>query len=260
MPVRNIPHGRRFLRRMIPFRAMRTEALRLATAALACAAVATVGDVGDAAAGKVEVLGAARPAPASCPSNCVVEARVSGFQTAIGRDKQPFRVPAHGRIVAWSIKLGRPVKGDRRYFNERFGASKARLAVLKPIKRRRGKRVKLSYKLLRQSPIQDLQPFFGETTTFGLQRPMRVRRGNVLALTIPSWAPAFAVGQPGRWRASRAPSQERGGCTSGQGMANLAAGAPQERKGSQQRYACSYTGARLLYSARLVKDGSGRRG
>ena len=210
---------------------------------------------GVAEAGKVKVLGGAKPADASCPANCLVEARVTGFQTSIGRIKNPFSVPFHGRLIAWSIKLGSPSKTDLTFFNQRFGRAQARISILKPIRVRRGRRpAKLRYKLLRHGPLQDLQPFFGETTTFGLPQPLKVRKGNVVALTMPTWAPAFAVGQSARWRASRAPSKARGPCSSKRGLANLEAGGPHEQKGAQRSYGCFYRDARLLYSARLVRD------
>ena len=208
---------------------------------------------------EAKVLGAARQAPASCPANCLVEAKVTGFQTTIDRMRTPFAVPAHGRIVAWSIKLGRPEKDAVKLFNDRFGRSQARISILKPVRVRRGRRpAKVRYRLLRQSPVQDLQPFFGTTTTFGLPAALKVRRGNIVALTMPTWAPAFAVGQSARWRASRAPSRERGPCSRRGGFANLDAGSPHDRTGSQRRYGCAYRGARLLYSARFVAAGSKR--
>jgi hypothetical protein len=232
---------------------------RFAAAALAVGvAAASLCAVGarPAEAGRAQVLGAAKPAAASCPETCMVEARVTGFETRIGRQKNPFSVPEHGRIVAWSIKLGSPAKTDLQYFNERFGASQARISILKPIKLKRKKKVKVRYKLLRQGPVQALQPFFGETTSFGLAEPLRVRKGNVVALTLPTWAPAFAIGQEGsRWRASRAPSADRGDCTVAQGQANVRAGEAHDQTGTQRPYACAYRGARLLYSARFVADG-----
>lgn len=239
-------------RRGSPPRRLLSAAAILAAAQLA--AVALLAD--DANAGKVRVLGAAKSVDASCPDDCVVEARVTGFQTRIGARKRPFRVPAAGRIVAWSIKLGNPAQADRQFFNERFGASQARISILKPIKIRnkRGRVVKTKYRLLRQSPLQGLQPFFGTTTTFGLQRSLKVRKGNIVALTMPTWAPAFSVAQPGRWRASRVPSKKRGPCTTKKGFANLNAGAAHMQKGTQRRYGCVYKGARLLYTARFIRN------
>lgn len=232
---------------------MRVGARGLLPLALACAAAVTMW-AGVSSAGKVRVLGAAKPVKASCPTECLVEARVTGFQTRIGRARKPFVVPAHGRIVAWSIKLGRPGKKHLRFFNRTFGPSQARISILKPVRvRRRGRPAKLKYRLLRQSPAQSLRPFFGTITTFGLERSLPVRKGNVVALTIPTWAPAFAAVGPARWRASRAPTKNRGPCVLKRGLANIEAGGPHERKGSQRRYGCVYRDSRLLYTARFVR-------
>ncbi len=227
--------------------------LALAAAATALLLAAAPGTA------EAKVLGAAKAGPASCPENCLVEAKVTGFHTWIGRQKNPFRVPAHGKIVAWSIKLGSPAPEDRRFFTSRFGAPQARISILKPLKIRKGRRTKVKYKLLRQSPVQMLQPFFGTTTTFGLSQRLKVRKGNIVALTLPTWAPAFAVGQSAKWRASRVPTKARGPCTSKQGFANVEAGDAHTVKGSQRKYGCVYKGARLLYTARFIRTGSGGR-
>ncbi|MDP9189334.1 MAG: hypothetical protein M3O25_08810, partial [Actinomycetota bacterium] len=200
------------------------------------------------------VLGAAAPANASCPINCLVEARVTGFQTSIGKTKNPFMAPADGQIVSWSIKLGKPKKADVRSFNDKFGTPQARLAVLKPVP---GTSNPTRYKLLRQSPAQPLGKILGQISTFNLASPLPVLAGQVVALTIPTWAPAFAVGQGGstRWMASRRATRKRGGCTDDEGRANVDAGAPQVKKGKQQPYGCAYNSARLLYTATFVADG-----
>lgn len=197
------------------------------------------------------VLGSAAPADASCPQDCLVEAEVTGFQTAIGSIKNPFVAPSSGNVIAWSIKLGKPRKSDRRSFNEEFGASSARLSVLRKVP---GTANPTRYKLLRQSPVEQLAPFFGSTTTFSLTTQLPASRGDVVALTIPNWAPAFAVdqGNATRWQASRRATKKRGGCADKEGRANIDAGAPQVKKGTQRPYGCSYSGARLLYSATFL--------
>jgi hypothetical protein len=225
--------------------------ISIALVAAVAAAVALGASLASAA--PTEILGAAKPVKASCPQDCLVEARVTGFQTSIGNDRNPFVVPEAGDIVAWSIKLGKPVKQDRRAFNDEFGPARARLAILRRVK---GESNPRRYKLLRQSPVEDLGPFFGSTTTFSLTKPLPVRRNDVVALTIPSWAPAFAVGQgmATEWMASRRPTEKRGGCTTEGGFANVDAGSPQQKKGSQRPYGCTYDGARLLYSATFVAE------
>lgn len=207
------------------------------------------------ASAQTTVLGSAKPAKASCPANCLVEARVTGFQLAIGNGiRNPFRVPDQGQIVSWSIKLGKPKKPDRRAFNKAFGAPKARLAILKKVP---GTRKPVRYKLLRQSPMQPLGKQFGKISTFNLAKPLPVMPGQIAALTIPTWAPAFAVGQPKstKWIASRRATKKRGKCTDDEGRANVKAGAAQKKKGTQRPYGCKYNSARLLYSATFVSDG-----
>ena len=76
-----------------------------------------------AASGQATVLGAAESVNASCPDDCLVEAKVTGFQTSIGNTKNPFVAPADGQIVSWSVKLGKPKKSDVQAFNDEFGVS-----------------------------------------------------------------------------------------------------------------------------------------
>jgi hypothetical protein len=221
--------------------------LSLISAAIACSGLLAVGP-STAGAQSTIILGAAAPARASCPANCLVEARVTGFQNTIGKLRNPFVVPSRGQLLAWSIKLGKPRKPDRRSFNEAFGGSQARLAVLRKVPKTSNP---VRYKLIRQSPLEDLAPFFGSTTTFSLTTPLAVKRGDVVGLTIPTWAPAFAVSQGSstKWTASRRATKKRGGCTEDDGRANVDAGGPQMKKGTQRPYGCRYNGARLLYSA-----------
>ena len=225
----------------------RRPKLALISAAVALVMMLAAGPA-SAGAQSTIVLGAAESAQASCPENCLVEARVTGFQNTIGRLRNPFVVPSEGSILGWSIKLGKPRKPDRRAFNEEFGGSQARLAILRKVP----KTAKPArYKLIRQSPLENLASFFGSTTTFTLTTPLAARRGDVVALTIPTWAPAFAVNQGSstKWTASRRATRKRGPCTEDGGRANVDAGAPHLKKGSQRPYGCRYDGARLLYSA-----------
>ena len=85
---------------------------------------------------------------------------------------------------------------------------------------------------------------------FKLGEPLAVRKGNIVALSIPTWAPAFAfdLSQANAWRASRQP----GHCTN---ATDLRQGKPQQVVGSRRVYGCRYEGARLLYTATLVEGG-----
>jgi hypothetical protein len=95
--------------------------------------------------------------------------------------------------------------------------------------------------------VRVLSPFLGQTVRFGAS--LRVRRGDIVGLTVPTWAPAFAEGLPATnsWRASRAP----GKCTN---TTAVRQGQPQQRLGRRATYGCLYRTARLLYTATVVLD------
>jgi hypothetical protein len=237
----------------------RLHRLAIATAIAVAAVLAVALSTGKAGAAlRVVVLGAAAPATPSCPTTCQAVGKTTGFQTSITGSRNPFSVKFRGRIVAWSIKTGAPStkpnpnnnnQSDYDFFNKTFGgAPKARIAVLKPIMKsiREGKPI---YKLKAQSPVEDLTGFLGQTTTFTLDTPLRVKPNNVVALSVPTWAPAFAINQSAdtKWQASR----KKGKCNN---TADILAGTPQEALGSQRSYGCTYNTARLLYSATVVAD------
>jgi hypothetical protein len=224
-------------------------------AAVLAAALATGAAFG---AARVVVLGAAATATPSCPTTCQAVGKTTGFQTSITGQRNPFVASFRGRIVAWSIKTGAPStkpnpnnnnQSDFDFFTKTFGGPpRARISVLKPIMKqiRAGKPV---YKLKSQSPVEDLSAYLGQTTTFTLDNPLRVKPNNVVALTVPTWAPAFAINQSAdtKWQASR----KKGACNDTE---DILAATPQEALGSQRAYGCTYNTARLLYSATVVAD------
>jgi hypothetical protein len=221
----------------------------LATAIFAVALAVTVGTGSAKAAPTVAVLGAAAPALPSCPDSCQAIGKTTGVQLSIGKTKSPFVVPYAGSIVAWSIKLSTPSLKQIEFFDDFFGGSpSARLSVLKPVM----KQIKLGkpiYRLKSQTPVEELSTFLGTTTTFALQQPLRVKQNQVVALTVPTWAPAFSVNLGGdtAWMASR----KRDKCNKTE---DIKAGSAQEALGKDRSYSCVYKTARLLYSATVVKD------
>jgi hypothetical protein len=233
-------------------------ALWVAIAVFAAALTAVLATGRADGAARVSVLGAAAPAAPSCPTSCQAIGKTTGFQTSITGARSPFAVPFRGRIVAWSIKTGAPStkpnpqnnnQSDYDFFVKTFGGTpKARISVLKPIMKqiKQGHQI---YKLKQQSPVEDLSQYLGQTTTFTLDTPLRVKPNNVVALTVPTWAPAFAINQSAdtKWQASR----KRGKCND---TADILAGTPQDALGTQRAYGCTYNTARLLYSATVVAD------
>jgi hypothetical protein len=215
--------------------------LRRTLFALAGAAAALAAGPAVASAEIIEIGAAAPPSPPSCPARpCLAVSRTTGYQAKVGATRGLMTVPKTGRIVAWSIALGNPGREQTTFFNQRLGGeSEAQLTILNPRRRLRSRAVA-------QGESEKLQRYFGSTVQFPLERSIRVRKGWVVALTVPTWAPALAVGLPAdtSWRASRG----RGNCedTSGQ-TAQLASN-------QLAQYFCLYRTARLTYTATLIAD------
>jgi hypothetical protein len=192
------------------------------------------------------VLGRTPSTPqASCPeSPCRAVGSVTGFQLRNEEGSLPFRVPRDGRIVAWSITLSEPTSRQRAFFNGFFGRPpEAHIAILRRVPESQPP----VFRLQRQSGLRLLSAYLGQTVRFRLGKPLPARQGDVVALSIPTWAPGFAFSLPADnvWRASR----ERGECLN---PTDLRQGRPQQVVGSRRAYGCRYEGARLLYTATLV--------
>lgn len=191
-----------------------------------------------------------RPPGPSCPSNCRAVTRLTGMQMRAenGRgeaDNLPYRVPFDGLMTSWTITLSFPTDQQRAYFNRTWGSpAKARVAVLRRVPRTSPPR----YRLLRQTPLRSLAGYFGGTPRFRVRPALPVSRGDIIALTVPTWAPALAIDIPkgNRWRASRRP----GRCLE---PADQRRGRPHQARGTGRTYGCGYRRARLLYSARIVR-------
>jgi hypothetical protein len=207
-------------------------------AAVACVALALPA----ATSAKLTEIGDLQPAATpACPAKpCYALTRTTGYQAKIGTKRGTHVIPRAGRLVAWSITLGKPGKKQIKFFDDNLGGtSTAQITVLRP-------GAKLRYRVVGQGEPQKLQPFFGTTVQFALGTSIPVKKGYVVALTTPTWVPALAVNLPTdtSWRASRG----KGTCdeTSKQ--------TAQTGTNTLAQYYCLYRGARLTYSATFVPD------
>lgn len=227
-----LPCSMPFVRRLIPALA---TAVVLGAVAVAGADTKQIRELG------VD-NGAPLPAPA-CPAKpCAALNQVTGYQVQISKAKNPYLMTRKGRIVAFTIRLSKPNAAELKYFRANFGAKpKARLSILRLGHRNR------EAKLVAQSGTFDLSKYLGSTPTFALNKSLRVGPRSVVALTVPTWAPAFAInlGRGQAWRASR-PSSE---CDGDPPPPNV-----HSRIGAVRRYGCFYRRARVLYSATFVPD------
>jgi hypothetical protein len=194
------------------------------------------------ASAEVRELGVSAESPLvdpSCPAECQAIGRVSGYPVQVGGLKNPFLINEPGKVVAFTVRLGKPDAEQTTFFSNLFGGqAQVRLAVLKPA------RTKRRHRLLAQSEVFSVQRFFGSTPTFALDRPIKVDKRTVVALTVPTWIPAFAVNQPAdvAWRFSRE------NCDDAQEPA------AQQSVKSLRTYACFKRTARPVYSVTFIPD------
>jgi hypothetical protein len=207
-------------------------------AAVACVALALPA----AASAKLTEIGDVQPAATpACPAKpCYALTRTTGYQAKIGTKRGTHVIPRAGKIVAWSITLGKPGKKQVKFFDDNLGgAAQAQITILRP-------GAKLRYRVVGQGPVTKLAPYFGTSVQFALDRAIPVQKGYVVALTTPTWIPALAVNLPTdtSWRASRSKGtcDETSKQTAQSGMNSLA------------QYYCLYRGARLTYSATFIPD------
>jgi hypothetical protein len=222
-----------------------------AFAILACACLALFAALFDSGADAAKpkttvVLGetAAQPEP-SCPElPCQAIGSVTGFQVSNGQTSLPFRVSRAGKVKSWTLTLAQPTNSQRSFFNGFFGTPpQARLAILRRIAGTNPPR----YSLRSQGSVHVLSSYFGQTVRFGAN--LQVQTGDIVGVTVPTWAPAFSQGLTAKnvWRASR----EMGKCTN---STDVRQGEPIQKVGTRAIFGCKYSTARLLYTVTVVQD------
>jgi hypothetical protein len=213
--------------------------MRLRRPLTAAATLAAVAACAAPASAKIIEVGRTDATPACPASPCLAVSRTTGYQVKVGDQRGAFTVPADGKIVAWSITLGTPTKKQITFFNKGLGgASSAGITLL-----RQGKH--LYSRVMASSPVLQLQPYFGQTVQFPLDSAIPVKKGWVVALTVPTWAPALTplLADHSAWRASR-PAKK---------CSDTATQRAQTQRLDLAQYQCLYK-ARLTYSATLVTN------
>jgi hypothetical protein len=244
----------------------------LAFAALCATLVAAIVVIPTVAgASSAKVIGKTKKTPnPSCPNrrkpgNCQAVGRVTGFMTIADGKKHPFNVFKDGKIVAWAIDLSKPLNTKKFPQRDAFGSlfknkqygkgPTARLSVIK----KKGKKGKSNYKLLRQSPVVKLSGALGQRQVITLAKPLIVRKGQVVAISFPTWAPNFAShsnSHDNQWRASRTKDNCSAKSSSSADVQRFVRNShAQQKVGSKHRYGCLYKGGRLLYWAYYVPNG-----
>ncbi len=211
---------------------------------MAVAAAAAVFVPASAAAGALEHLGLAGSsssvAPACPGAPCEVVTATTGFQAAITGHHNAMVVARPGHVTSWGIVLAALVPAQVAFFDRvAHGPPQAGVVILH-------QGAAYRYRVIDASPLVALARYFGRTMTFDLARPLPVAPGDVVALAVPTWAPALAVAldRSTAWRASR----PRGACT------DLFTPTAQVVRGALTKYQCVYHTARLTYGATVADD------
>jgi hypothetical protein len=190
------------------------------------------------ASSRTEYVGPGTLFAPSCPGYCLAVTRVTGYQETTVGLANVSSVREAGYLTAWQVALGRPTPQQISFFDTNEGGpAEAGVAVLQP-----EPSPSFTYRLLEQSPLVKLQQSFGVAVQFDLAQPLKVEAGDLIALTVPTWAPVLALGfsnQEATWRSSR----QAGQCTTTSTQAS------DTQAGSLVQYSCGYAAAQLAYDA-----------
>jgi hypothetical protein len=210
------------------------------------------------ASGRVIELGQTRTplAAPKCPTGVsgnactIVLTRVTGLASVSDGIRYPTTVSQAGRIVAFTVGLSRlsssraTAKHDIHLLDAAYGGTtQAAITILKPV----GAASQHRYKVVAEGPVVHLQPYLGQVVQFPLSTSIPVSRNEVVALSVPTWAPILAINlSPSKF----AYRQSRSSKCNSPGSMEFA----QLTIGSSARYQCSYTGTRIEYSATEITN------
>jgi hypothetical protein len=226
--------------------------IALASALAAASASAQIVEIGATA---TPVVAPACPAGVS-PANCfIILTRTTALQTVSDSVVLPTKVKKAGWLVAFTVglsKLSTNAKTEKNYLHvldqAYDGTPQVALTVLKP-------GPKNKYTVAAESPIFHVEPYLGQVfqsplslpPTFSAFTPLPVVPGDVIGLTVPTWAPILSYNLTASKFAYR---QSR--------MANCknaaAAQTSQLTVGAFTNYQCNYTGTRVEYSATEITN------
>jgi hypothetical protein len=188
------------------------------------------------------------------PSQCyIILTRTTAIQTVSDGTKYSITAKKSGWIVSFTVglsNLSSSANTERNFLhtlNAAYGGTpQLALTVLKPSRHN-------TYTVAAQSQIFHVTPFLGQVLQEPLALPpsftqftaLPIKAGDVIALTVPTWAPVLAYNLSTSKFAYR--QSRRANCN------HAAAGqTAQTTVGETQQYKCNYTGTRVEYTATEV--------
>jgi hypothetical protein len=177
------------------------------------------------------------------PSQCfIILTRTTAVQTSSDGVAYPTKVKRAGWIVAFSVGLSR-LSSD----------AKTERTFLHTLDTAYGGTPQVAFTVVSQSGTLHLIPFLGQVLqeplslppAFKTMTPLAVKPGDVIGLTVPTWAPILTYNLNASKFAYR---QSRKANCKNPPAGNTA----QTKAGQSEQYLCSYTGTRVEYSATEV--------
>jgi hypothetical protein len=180
---------------------------------------------------------------ADCPSACQVLSETTAIQDLEGTKAEPLAVPRAGRISEFTLSLGRPSPADQAYFDQQDGgAPAAALAVLRRTATSSGA---TAYQLVGNTNAVPLTTAdLGGKLYVSVTPTVPVRKGDLIGVTTPTWAPVIAT-SPNDAGVDSRPADVCG--TSQQYTTQSALTAIDDTS----PFACRFSGIRILLTAKL---------
>ena len=151
----------------------------------------------------------------------------------------PLRAPRDGTIVAWTISLGKPNATQIKFFNANEGGA-AEAGDRDPAP---AAQAQPHLQARRAEPAREARAVLRQDRPVPARNTIPVKKGDIVALTVPTWAPALALGLRQRHLLAGEPAE---------GSARDERADPHTAIGSAVQYYCLYQTARLTYSATLI--------
>jgi hypothetical protein len=205
--------------------------------------------------GGTAVLGAPKTAlrTPACPSgvqpkNClIVMTRTTAIQTMTDGVTSPMKIHHSGEVVAFTVGLAQlstnatTQAGFIKNLNATYGgAPAAQLTILKPAANHR-------WTVVAEGPLMKLQPYLGYVVQFALTKPIPVKAGESVGLTVPTWAPVLSYNLNSSLYAYRQSRRFNCGKPGAQQNAQLTVG-------GSALYGCNYPGTRVEYGATALSN------
>jgi hypothetical protein len=223
------------------------------TAALAVSSTAALAATQGQLGGTLELGATHSPIVAPvCPpgvssSKCtIILTRVTALETLRDGAAYPTKVKQGGLITAFTVGLSqlstnKSTQNTYIHFLDGTygGTSRVALTILAP---GGGKKTQWRWKVMAQTPIYHVQPYLGSVVRIPLATPLAVSRGEVVALTTPTWAPVLTIDVNGKQFAYR--QSRKANCDNPPSTSQA-----QMTLGQIGSYGCDYPGTRLEYSA-----------